>query len=781
MPWQGWVVLLVIICAFVLLFMEKGPPDQIMLGALCIVWALGIVNSSEAISGFGSTSPVTIGALFIVVHGVDKSKVLNRGAQRVLGNTGGQFCSRVKLCLIGFSLSGFLNNTPLVALLLPIVRDWARRRNFAASKFLIPLSYSTIMGGLLTTIGTSTNLLVQDLMSQNGLQPFGFFDPAKVSLPVGIVALTYLLFIAYRCLPDNRGGLFRELRENRERLITQLQLTADFPLLGQSVFKVLHKWAVPPESLLEVMRPISSAGKISTTDPRTIIPLPVNDSDRSIPSSTDSTDLEETEDDDDEGCCASWWPFTDAEDEDGEEEGNGDDEVDMHSSASGYQVVSVANNAQTDRLTRYQSWGLNVPHAGALSTTQGARLEVAHISPVPEYETAEVGDILVLSVDQDELIGLFKRRRYMEGVQVQFLPAVDLAGGSLEFVELVLAPRSPLVGRSLHRGREVIENTYRGARLVAYRKRGANTEGLQLGRSSSNHGRFAEQLASDDNGTDGSSSEDESAGNRLPTGSPASGGTGQFSAGDTVLVLAPLGVEFPKSDFLLVTRIGVLPKPLRCYDYLPLPMFGIGLILAALGLVPMVQVSVTLAVIFVLGGWVEPREIREVVDWYLLILIGSALGLSLAVVNSGLSTAMANLVKAARLPPWGALIVLFFVTLVTTELITNNAAAALGLPLAIDLSNELGLATPDAFCMTVMLAASTSYAIPIGYATNLMVMGPGGYTFIDFLKVGTVMDLIYLVGCSLLVPIWWPLDMTVATSTTSTTSVFDTATNRTRL
>merc|ERR1712217_793831 len=101
---------------------------------------------------------------------------------------------------------------------------------------------------------------------------------------------------------------------------------------------------------------------------------------------------------------------------------------------------------------------------------------------------------------------------------------------------------------------------------------------------------------------------------------------------------------------------------------------------------------------------------------------------------------------------------LFFVVMVVTELVTNNAAAALGVPLAISMAEEMGLKSPKPLVMVVMMGASTSYASPIGYATNLMVKGPGGYSFADFLRIGLLMDLLWLVGVSALLPLIWPTE-----------------------
>mmetsp|Transcript_22620 Transcript_22620/g.57856 ORF Transcript_22620/g.57856 Transcript_22620/m.57856 type:complete len:173 (+) Transcript_22620:3-521(+) len=172
----------------------------------------------------------------------------------------------------------------------------------------------------------------------------------------------------------------------------------------------------------------------------------------------------------------------------------------------------------------------------------------------------------------------------------------------------------------------------------------------------------------------------------------------------------------------------------------------------------MVQVAVTLACLFVLGGWVRAADIRGIVDWQLLILIGSALGLAQGMTTSGLALSLAQGVLQSGLPRALAPSMLFLVIMVVTELVTNNAAAALGVPLAISMAKEMGMKSPKPLVMVVLLAASTSYASPIGYATNLMVKGPGGYSFLDFLRIGLIMDLIWLLGVSLLLPFIWPME-----------------------
>ncbi len=148
--------------------MEVGSPEQVLMATLTILWNLRIVSTEEALDGFSNSGLVSIGALFIVMHAVDKSRVVDYAARRILGSHLGDRTVLLRVCFSVFALSGFCNNTPLVVLFMPIVRDWARTNQRAPSTFLIPLSYAAIMGGMLTTIGTSTNLLVNGLLEKQG-------------------------------------------------------------------------------------------------------------------------------------------------------------------------------------------------------------------------------------------------------------------------------------------------------------------------------------------------------------------------------------------------------------------------------------------------------------------------------------------------------------------------------------------------------------------------------------------------------------------------------------
>jgi len=683
--WEQYVVLALLLSVFLLLFMEKGPPEQVMMGALVIVWNLGIISTHEALGGFGNSGLITVGALFIVAAAVDRSRVVARAARHVLGKHSKERAALLRLCVASFAFSGFLNNTPLVALFMPIIRDWARDRGFAASKFLLPLSYSSIMGGVLTTIGTSTSLLVNGLMDDFGLDPFGFFDPAFVSLPVGLIGLAYLLTLGYYLLPANKGGMFRELRERGDHMLAALELTSDFPLLGHRIPDVLDKLQVPHTSLLKVLRLPDSS---HVAEAATMIGRGASvDFDRQPSPKFTTADILSPKQ-------------TRAQLRAGKDAAGGDDNGNGVVSGDGIALVSAEDF-------------------------------MVSIFPVPAHEVTKEGDRLVLSVGREEMMGVVSKR--LPGLRTPRpgkVEELELPGASTEFVELVLAPESQIIGKDVVNGTQLIGNLYE-ARLIAVRRRGQDT---------------MQEVSKKGDPLD-----------ELPRTFVEKADRGVFVAGDTVLVLAQQGKVFPPKEFLLITKVGEMEQLPTLYDYIPLGLFFIALCITASGLISMAKAAVTMSSVIVLGGWVRPYEIRDVMDLRLLILIGAALGFAHAISNSGLSHMIAAGVKAVDLPPWGALALLFFVVMLMTELVTNNAAAALGLPLAVDLASELNLESARPFAMAVMLAASSSYACPIGYQTNLMVLGPGGYSFADFFRIGLIMDLIYLVGCSTLITIIWPL------------------------
>jgi di/tricarboxylate transporter len=198
--------------------------------------AVGVIPPKDAVTGFSNSGVLTVAALFVVAAGLRDTGILDYVGNKALGSARtfrSVFTRLTGLCL---PLSAFLNNTPLVAMLMPVVVDWCRRNDTSPSKLLIPLSFLTILGGTCTLIGTSTNLVVNGLMvdSESFDRGIGLFELSKVGIPYAIIGATYLYLVGPRMLPD-RQELIEQLGESRREYLTEMRVEANCPLGGKTV------------------------------------------------------------------------------------------------------------------------------------------------------------------------------------------------------------------------------------------------------------------------------------------------------------------------------------------------------------------------------------------------------------------------------------------------------------------------------------------------------------------------------------------------------------------
>ncbi len=217
LDWEAWVTLAVVAVTIVLLVKEVASPDLIFLGALAVLLLVGVFDEPElALVGFSSTAVLTIGSLFVVAAGARKTGALSFFYRLIRPRSGSLRGALARLMLPVSSLSAFVNNTPLVAVLAPAVQDWGRRARIAPSKLLIPLSYAAVLGGMSTLIGTSTNLVVSDsLASVDGGVGFAMFELAWVGVPAALIGFVYFVTVGHRLLPERQdcsGTVRRDLR-----------------------------------------------------------------------------------------------------------------------------------------------------------------------------------------------------------------------------------------------------------------------------------------------------------------------------------------------------------------------------------------------------------------------------------------------------------------------------------------------------------------------------------------------------------------------------------------
>ena len=232
---DAWITLGAIAVMAAALVRNIAGPDVILLGTLALLTALGVVSPGEAVAGFGNQGLIAVAALFIVVAGLGQTGAMNLVVQPLLGLPRSVLGAQMRLMLPVAGLSAFLNNTPIVAMFMPVVTDWCRKIGLAPSKLFLPLSYAAILGGTCTLIGTSTNLVVHGLLIAEPGQPYqlGLFELAWVGVPCMIVGIAYCLIFGRWLLPDRRSAL--DLTDDPRQYTVEMIVEPGGALVGQTI------------------------------------------------------------------------------------------------------------------------------------------------------------------------------------------------------------------------------------------------------------------------------------------------------------------------------------------------------------------------------------------------------------------------------------------------------------------------------------------------------------------------------------------------------------------
>jgi di/tricarboxylate transporter len=586
---HAWLTIAIVIATLTLLVRERFSPDFVLLGAVAALIIGGVLTPVQALAGFSNTAVLTVGVLFVVVGALRSTGAIRWVAAWVLGRPRGLFMAQARLIGVSSSLSAFINNTPVVAMLTAAVEEWSRRSRMPVSKLLIPLSYATILGGLCSLIGTSTNLIIAGLMQTHAELPtLQMFDPAWVGVPAAVAGAIYLMTIGRWLLPDRRTAL------------DQAGDTAEYVL----EMRVVRRGALVGRSVVEAgLRNLAG-----------LFLVEIQRDDTLLPAVTPETVLQ------------------------------GDD-----------RLVFVG---RTDGLRD-------------LRQVSGLRHAVDQVFKV--------------GGDGDE---------------------------GRHFVEVVLSRLSPVVGRSLRQSR--FRDRYQAV-VVAI-----NRHGTQL------------------------------------RGKP---GDVVLQAGDTLLLEArPSFIrDFSESrDFMMVNVVDAAPpvKPRRAL--LALGILTMMILANALLRVDIFVSALVAALAMLATGCIGLRAARRSVDFPLIIVIACSFAVGAAIDRTGVADAVATLLmRGAGADPLWTLALVYTMTMLFTELITNNAAAILMFPIGLAAAHQLGV-HPMPFVIAVMVAASASFITPIGYQTNMMVYGPGGYRFMDYVRVGTPLSIVVEVVVLWVIPRVWP-------------------------
>lgn len=613
--WQMAVTAAVVVGTLLgLLFVQRGP-DMIMFGGVVVLMLAGILGPTEALQGMANEGMISVAALFMVAAGVERTGALAVIVERVLGRPRSLMAAQVRTTVGPGILSAFMNNTPVVALLVPVIREWARKNRLSVSKLLMPMNCAVVLGGLCSLIGTSTNVVVAGLVDKR--------IAAGLDRPWGVLDLTWA------GIPAAWGGL---------REFTGPLGMFDITWLGVPLFVVGIVYGLTASRwLLKDRRPAVSRGD----DPRQY-------------------------------------------------------SLEMVVEPGGGLVGRTIESAGLRHLD-----GLFL-----MEIDRGDRV-IAAVSPT---ERLQGGDRLVFVGVIDSVVELQKVRGLRPATDQVF--KLDDPRSERRLVEAVVSPTCPLVGRTIREGN--FRSTY-GAVVIAVARDG-------------------ERL-------------------RMKIGDIT------LEPGDTLLLEAgPAFLERQRTSrhFYLVSEVQDAAAPRHDRAWIACTILAGMVLAAALDLVPMVVAALAAAGLMMVTRCLSSTEARRSIEWESLLLIAGSFGLAEAMQKTGLAAVVAEAsVAAAGNSPLVVLAALYFVAMVATELLSNNAAAVLSFPIAWQTAEQLGV-HPLPFVMAITVAASCGFATPIGYQTNLMIYGPGGYKFTDYVRYGGPLNLIVMALTVALAPLIWP-------------------------
>lgn len=274
---EGKIALIVTVAIFTVMLRRRTiSVDLLFLGGLVLVTLMGVLTPDQALAGFSNKAVVMIAALFAASAGLRVTGALDWIGNKLLGSATTERGALLRLATAIVPASAFVLNTPLVAMMAPVVVDWCRQRSISPSRLLIPLSYFTIIGGVCTLIGTSTTLVINGelaRMTTGGTYPpeiaarigeLSFFETTLVGVPLALIGVSYMLLVAPRRLP-NRTDLVEQFDEHRRDYLVEMQVELKCPLIGKSVQNAGLR-NLPGLFLIEIVRGDETITPVSPHD-----------------------------------------------------------------------------------------------------------------------------------------------------------------------------------------------------------------------------------------------------------------------------------------------------------------------------------------------------------------------------------------------------------------------------------------------------------------------------------------------------------------------------------
>jgi len=783
MTFEIALVLGILALALILFVSEVIRMDLVALLVLSALAVTGLVSTNEAFAGFSNSAVITVWAMFILSEGLTRTGIADIIGRQVMRLAGRREMAMIIVIMVTAAiLSAFMNNIGVAALMLPVVVEVARRTRISPSRLLMPLAYATLLGGLMTMIGTPPNLLISEAMTLNGYQSFELFDFTPLGGAIMVVGVTFVALFGRYMLPKIKAdrGRHQSQRSLRNRYKLQertfmLRVPMDSILVGKTLsetrigsstgliilalirfgrsetlpsrqtilrggdgilvqgrvdqFRELQRWS---DLVIEREAPVLKsmvAAKIAYAEVnlaegsplvgelvrhagfRTRFNISVVGIYRRntyrltnlayVPLRAGDRILVQGEIEN-VAELDKYADFSDVE--------LLTDETlsDQYSTDERMFVVRLPKYSDLAEATLEKSRLADVFDFRVVAIFRDGKLKVMPRGD----EVLEGGDLLLIEGQHEDLDVL----RGLQELEVETKVAPNL--GALEserltLMDATLDPRSSLAGRTVGE--------------LNFRER----YGIELAGIWREGGPIGVDLAED-----------------------------RLQIGDALLLLGPhdrLKLLSNDSDFLILTPLGKDPPDTRRAPLAAFIMLAVVLSVMA-GYAPISIAAVVGGSIMVLTGCLTMEQAYRAIDWRAIFLIAGMLPLGTAMQDSGAAAYLADQVMLllGDAGPMPVIAGLYVLTAMATMIIPTAALVVLMSPIVLSAMSEMGYA-PETAMMAVAMAASASFTSPISHPANILVMGPGGYRFVDYIKLGVPLTIVVFITVMVLLPILWPL------------------------
>ncbi len=764
--------LFILLGAMVVLFLtEKLPVDVTAFTGLSLLVATGLVTTDEAFEGFSSPAVITMLSVFLVSAGLQYTGVADVLGSRIYRVVGGrEILLIVAIMLVAGVLSAFMNNIAATAVLLPAVVSLARKAGLPPSRLLMPLAFGAILGGTTTLVGTPPNLLASEVLTDQGLRPFGLFEFAPYGLALLAAGVLFMVTVGRKLLPNPSGGMAEMEKANLaevyrlEESLFSITIPADSALAGKtlaetrlgsvlglqvvSVFRSGEETLAPEGGYtmkagdrlvvqgrrrdlqdrlelqdLEVAELGSTTMQSAATSVSGIVIRLTDDSDflgKSVKDLDVRNRFRVTVVEIRRNGQSLRDGFTDLPFEVGDEVLALGPVALINELASRTEVDVVAEGR--DAIERLED-GLFVLQVAENSSMAG--------STVAETRLRERSDLTIVGVvrgDETQLVVSPKEplhagdkllvtgqptkvAQLLELGQVEVVdktPGASLESGDVTLLEAVVAPRSAAVGHSL--------------RDLAFRKK-YGLRALAIWRG----------------------------GDPIRSGLPDI----PLRLGDGLLLHGrrdKVALLQADPDFVVLSGGDTGPRrPGRAPFAIAALLLMVVLVVA--GVFPIQVAAFFAATLVVLTRALHMNEAYRAVEWRAIFLVAAILPVGAAMERTGAAELLAGSVAgiAGDAGPYAVLLALMVLSSLLSQGLDGAPTVVLLGPVVVSTASQVGM-SPYPLMMGVGLAASAAFMTPFSHKANLLVMGAGGYRSIDYLKVGTPLTIVILAILTFMIP-----------------------------